>query len=379
MKFGINNPAFLQSACAKSERLKSAFFGIRSLEDNNTISFNDGTVLYDKKNQMEYSYDEFEWNALSGINVLTINKDENVYLRCSSGDIFVTSDSYSPLFSASGKIDIFGKLSSLCQEIKTDTAGCCSYFFKDLPIVSAKDLEFDYLILDDNSYYSMFDSCTNLVNAPKLSATNLAFNCYCSMFYGCTSLVNAPELPATNLADSCYYEMFYDCTSLVNAPELPATTLAEKCYYDMFTGCTSLVNAPELPATNLADMCYYSMFSGCTSLVNAPELPATNLADSCYIAMFSSCTSLVNAPELPATNLANSCYYRMFYNCEKINNVTCLAINMNNATQEWLYAVSLTGTFTKAAGVQWPTGNSGIPEGWTVQEYAGDNYEVGEF
>lgn len=32
------------------------------------------------------------------------------------------------------------------------------------------------------------------------------------------------------------------------------------------------------------------------------------------------------------------------------------------------YGVSPTGTFVKKAGVDWPTGNSGIPSGWTVVE-----------
>jgi hypothetical protein len=32
-------------------------------------------------------------------------------------------------------------------------------------------------------------------------------------------------------------------------------------------------------------------------------------------------------------------------------------------------SVASTGTFTKASGVtSWPTGNNGIPEGWTVNE-----------
>ena len=54
-------------------------------------------------------------------------------------------------------------------------------------------------------------------------------------------------------ADYCFYSLFEGCTSLTQAPELSAMTLADYCYYEMFKGCTRLTQAPELPATTLAD------------------------------------------------------------------------------------------------------------------------------
>ena len=64
--------------------------------------------------------------------------------------------------------------------------------------------------------------------------------------------------------DRCYYSMFEGCTSLTQAPNLPATTLARSCYNNMFFYCTSLTKAPELPATTLANYCYSYMFDNCT-------------------------------------------------------------------------------------------------------------------
>ena len=188
------------------------------------------------------------------------------------------------------------------------------------------------------------------------------------MFRGCTSLMTAPELPAKTLADYCYNYMFYDCTSLTTAPELPATTMAASCYGYMFRGCTSLTTAPVLSATVLADLCYNNMFYGCTSLTTAPELPATTLAEYCYSLMFYGCTGLTTAPDLPATTLAECCYRRMFYGCSQLNYVKCLAtdIGATNCVSEWLSNVASSGTFVKAPGVNWPTGVSGIPAGWTV-------------
>ena len=196
-------------------------------------------------------------------------------------------------------------------------------------------------------------------------------NVFMALFMGNTTLTDASGLllPATTLANMCYGYMFFGCTSLTTAPTLPATTLTEYCYYGMFYDCTSLTAAPALPATTLAGGCYSGMFDGCTSLTTAPELPATTLAESCYNSMFSGCTSLTTAPALPAETLASSCYYSMFNGCTSLSSITCLAttgINENESTDNWLNGVPATGTFNRASDATWPTGNNGIPSGWTL-------------
>ena len=249
--------------------------------------------------------------------------------------------------------------------------------------------------LDDSCYEQMFYDCTSLTTAPVLPATTLAHRCYCLMFYGCTSLTTAPELPVTTLAtycyhrmfegctslttapelpattltQSCYYQMFYNCTSLTTAPELPATTLATGCYAGMFYDCTSLTTAPELPATTLTHNCYSHMFRGCTSLTTAPELPATTLATYCYEYMFYGCTSLTTAPELPVTTLVDRCYQFMFYGCTSLTYIKMLAtyISATGCLALWVKDVSTTGTFIKHPDANLPTGDSGIPSGWTVE------------
>ena len=131
------------------------------------------------------------------------------------------------------------------------------------------------------------------------------------LFMACTRIVSVDEdfLPATILTNNCYNSMFYSCTNLVNAPKLPATTLTSGCYYNMFNGCSSLTTAPELPATTLASGCYKFMFYSCTSLASAPVLPATTLADNCYSYMFNGCTKL-NYIKMLATNVsANDCLH----------------------------------------------------------------------
>ena len=160
-----------------------------------------------------------------------------------------------------------------------------------------------------------------------------------------------------------------ECSSLTTAPALPATTLAENCYRYMFRDCTSLTTAPALPATTLAERCYYYMFTGCSSLTTTPTtLPAMTLAWRCYYYMFGSCSSLTTAPALPATTLASECYSGMFYGCSNLASidVSFTAWNPADATEFWVSGVATSGTFTCSSTLSMTTGESNIPEGWTI-------------
>lgn len=179
---------------------------------------------------------------------------------------------------------------------------------------------------------------------------------------------------ATELKEGgVFANLFQRQTALYSHPTnelvLPATTLTNACYMSMFDGCTNLTTAPELPAITLTDLCYIHMFHGCISLTKAPDLPATMLGRACYQDMFGGCTNLTKAPDLPATTLTGWCYTGMFSDCTNLNSIKCLAtdISASYCTYEWLDGVAATGTFTKAASMtSWPTGTSGIPDGWTV-------------
>lgn len=177
-----------------------------------------------------------------------------------------------------------------------------------------------------------------------------------------------PEV--TSIPTSYCFANLFKGSPIVSAPELPATELTPFGYYCMFSKCASLVSAPELPATTLQDNCYYSMFFECTALTSAPALPATILVSDCYSSMFSKCYALTTAPELTANTLATRCYSNMFKSCSALSNVKCTAtsISATKATYNWLSGVAASGTFTKASGVDWTSGDSGIPEGWTVVE-----------
>ena len=147
-------------------------------------------------------------------------------------------------------------------------------------------------------------------------------------------------------------------------------------FYNMFYSCKSLVTAPELPANTLSPNCYERLFYYCTSITNAPALPATTLAEECYYWMFCNCTSLVTAPVLPATELANYCYNHMFSGCNNLNYIKCDARKYNsNCFTDWVEDVAPSGDFYCYDSSIFPTGNSGIPTGWTVHN-EGKEYDV---
>ena len=209
---------------------------------------------------------------------------------------------------------------------------------------------------------------------PEGSTFEISGDCY---VYGnimsmisSTDYTDLKELPE----DGNFIYLFNGCSHLKSHPDkqllLPATTLTNTCYCLMFNNCSSLTKAPALPATALEQYCYSGMFWGCTSLTKAPALPATTLAEYCYDAMFGNCTSLTKAPDLPATTLVEGCYGYMFISCTNLSSVKCLATNISatGCTEKWLEDVASSGTFTKAAGVAWGEGMSGIPSGWTVVE-----------
>lgn len=158
------------------------------------------------------------------------------------------------------------------------------------------------------------------------------------------TLLNYKDLENVTLTEHCFEQLFYDATKLTSASNLvlPSTTLAANCYGDLFRDCSSLTAAPALPATKLADYCYWSTFQGCTSLTTAPVLPATYLE--------------------------NGSYYWMFYGCSSLKNITSYAnvISAPKCLGSWMYGVSSTGTFHNLGSATYPTGVSGIPDGWTI-------------
>lgn len=111
------------------------------------------------------------------------------------------------------------------------------------------------------------------------------------------------------------------------------------------------------------------LFSECKYLMDASNLILpSNLINDNYAGMFRGCTSLTTAPELPATALTSGCYQEMFKGCTSLSYIKCLATSLGDiwSLRLWVDGVSPTGTFVKHPNAVWPTGTSGIPDGWTI-------------
>lgn len=138
----------------------------------------------------------------------------------------------------------------------------------------------------------------------------------------------------------------------------------------LFKNCTSLVDASGLvlPALVAIDQSYRQMFYYCTNLVYPPALPATTVKRACYVEMFRGCSSMISAPVLPAKTVPSGAYGRMFYSCIKLDKIVCFATEIEEkAAYNWLEEVPAGGTFVKPTEMNdWPSGTSGIPDGWTV-------------
>ena len=352
------------------------YLTIEAVDNSVLVEFILGTTSgMSVSKDIQYSKDKSSWvtisfGNLSGGNIpgVRINKGEKLYLK---GDNTTYSD-YSD--------DVNNQFYHCNIKITGDNSNAKLYG-NIMSLLYADNFTNQTTLYNRCALRWLFRSSTALTDASNLilPATTLSEKCYEAMFTDCSSLTSIPKLPATTLAPFCYSAMFQNCTSLIESiQELPATTLAEECYSYMFNNCTSLRLTPDLPATTLAPGCYLYMFSN-TNITAGPELPATTLAEECYAFMFNNCKSLITAPDLPATTLSLNCYAYMFKGCSVLTYIKCLGYTSGDNTGEndkpiteyagaWVDGVGSYGTFIKNPNMTWPTGISGIPDTWKVED-----------
>lgn len=125
----------------------------------------------------------------------------------------------------------------------------------------------------------------------------------------------------------------------------------------------------------MPSLAFMLAFASNTHLIDASELILPDLEIStsgAYKSMFSGCTLLEKSPVLPATIVSSNAYETMFKNCSSLRQIVCLAeqLSYESATFDWMSGVPSDGVFVKSPdNNEWPTGTSGIPDGWTVQDY----------
>ncbi len=319
------------------------------------------------RSEGQYSRFYFSSNSMTGVNVQV------------SGDLMSLIDKDEDLLSIPSAYcfyRLFYNCSSLTGAPELPATELAPYCYKELFYgcsgLTQAPQELPAETMSEACYDGMFSGCSSLTAVPMLSAMELAPYCYRSVFEGCSSLTGEQEvLPAETLTEGCYQHMYRGCTSLSMAPYLAATTLAPSCYYGMFEGCETVEYVAEtMEPEVLAESCYKEMFKGCIALTYGPMLPALILEPSCYEGMFSGCVGLESAPELLAPTLKPSCYASMFSGCTGLSYIRCLAtdISATDCVTNWLQNVAAQGTFFRSFRMEdWPSGASGIPEGWEVE------------
>ena len=200
------------------------YFYVEALEDCNMwIKNNKSAKIYT-------SYNSIEWSDYTAGSTIQIPAGKKLYLKSSTGDW--TGGDNTKLFSCTGgRFNVGGNIASL---------------------VAGDDFEKNGADLTGCIFVNLFKNHTNLIHASQLvlPMTSVGKNAYKSMFDGCTNLLDAPALPAQTLGETCYRNMFMNCSSLVIAPDLPALNLATKCYQRMFTGCSSLSYVKMMATSN---------------------------------------------------------------------------------------------------------------------------------
>ena len=137
-------------------------------------------------------------------------------------------------------------------------------------------------------------------------------------------------------------------------------------YGDNFIGQTDFISSGK--TYSFAWLFSYTQVNDASNLV----LPVKSYTDcfACYWAMFWDCPFLKTAPtiEIGAYSNSSSIFDNMFSSCSSLNYVKALGDFGTDNTNDWLSSVAGYGTFVKKTGVSWPSGASGIPNGWTVVE-----------
>ncbi len=172
------------------------------------------------------------------------------------------------------------------------------------------------------------------------------------------------------------FNVYGNIMSLITSTafETRKTFSSARVFQAMFQSMPGVISTANLllPATSLTNYCYYCMFDSCANLKKAPKIiKAASTASNGLRAMFYQCTSLEESPILDIDTIGSNGLYYAFYKCSKLKKITCLAtdISGSGALTNWVNGVQTTsGTFIKKTGVEFPTGNAGIPTNWTVVE-----------
>lgn len=164
---------------------------------------------------------------------------------------------------------------------------------------------------------------TNYANA-NVSVGGIEINDASRLFYGNARLDVFDELVSL-ISDSCtqYNNMFQSSTNLTNAPEFSLNYNADLS--NMFSGCSNLTNFPNLDFSKGKN--FNNIFSYCSKLKNLPEnIDLSNGTNFSYA--FNTCSALETVGVLQTSK--GTAFNNMFAYCSKLKTVN--GLDMSSAT-----------------------------------------------
>lgn len=348
---------------------ENELFRIQSSLDGNVIDTSTGTWLGANASKVLYSTNnDGTWRTLSGVTSITLNKNDKLYLKSSTG-IGKNSLSDLPLIKSSKTFSVLGNLDYIIPTVKSFSLNNFFIGTKVEKVYLKMNVELD---VNEYGFYRMFKNCTSLSSC-YFDAETMDFGigngnisvstfipgdyCFCEMFYGCTSLNSDPSnqegfLFVGDLSIGAHQcdSMYYGCTNMLSPSlfllsiiDLDHRNVADYAYYRTFYNCNKLVSLGAAFLNNSAvtpeggdtvgNYSYSEMFYNCSSLTTyglmGEEVEKFYLYSGGsygYYRMFYGCTSLDSADFIDTSSaIGNYACDSMFMNCTSLKNTICLS------------------------------------------------------
>lgn len=318
---------------------------------------------------------------------ISVASGEKLYLRGGSSQTVVSGND-TQHFTMDVDHEIGGDIRSLLnwQDFQTNRRGVSSVtaipnnafrslFYRDTRLTSASDMIFGNVTVGDGSLRSMFYN-TSLRSAPDMSGITSVGSAGCRlMFMGCDLLTTPADMPRlTSITTESCYRMYRETGVTRVADMRNVSQLGQACCGEMYMSCTSLTSTTNYPIINSITTwnTHAGMFYGCTSLVNPPDTSTiTKLDDGTFNAFLQGCTSLTTGCDLRRVTSIRGVTKNMYNGCSSLTIIYAPNISAWDETkfQNWVLDVAASGTMYKPSALTIPTSSSGVPTGWTTQDY----------
>ena len=361
------------------------------------------SVPYDHYKDVEYSYNKIEWSTFRVNNSVEIQPQQKVYLRCTDVPYYYINAAHGSSGVNENMAFKFEKECSFGGDIRT------LIDYKTLPTIIpenhfnntfydctlAKSLpDFTYIVVDEGSGIPDISDMNNITTPIRLP--NLIAFKYNPFYRESENIKNSFDYNKIlkgefknwkRIQDDFEFNPMLSQNSILTGTfngldisipkELPKRFAILNDVSYMYANCANLTKVMNLSNIRKIDYADH-MYSNCTSLTEVSDNNNVNEINDCQY-MYSGCTNLKTGMDLSKVKVIKKPMYswitngfcNMYNNCSKLEEIIAPNISVwdTNKFTNWVKGVAANGTFYKPKGLEIPTGNNGIPTGWTVKEY----------